>query len=146
MQSGIKILVTVVLLLMAVSAAGYYSHNLQHKNPAGSKNLIRWRTDLASARQEAIAAKKPLFIEFSATWCPDCQNMKTQTWTQPVAADALQKYIPVAIDTDDHPDLRDKYQVTSIPSFFIVDPATDKIGRENRDGFLPADQMVAWLK
>ena len=96
--------------------------NSEQRDP---KNLIPWRTDLDSARREAIAAKKPLFIEFSAAWCPDCQQMQTQTWTEPDVGHAMTGFIPVQIDFDANLELVKQFDVKSIPALFVVDPAVE---------------------
>ena len=139
------------VFLIAVVTAAMGSVVYRNSRPTGSdqsdaKQLIPWRTDLDAARQEAIAAKKPLFIEFSAGWCPDCQQMRSQTWTQANVAQAMNAFIPVQIDFDSHPDLVKQFGASSIPAIYIVDPGTETIIKQSRGDVLSPDELLAWVK
>lgn len=127
------------VLVLIVAAAGIASHLRE------PKNLVPWRSDLAAARTEAVAQNKPLLLDFSASWCPDCRHMQATTWSDRSVADALVKYVPVSIDVDAHPDLAGQYQVNSIPAMFVVDPRTGSIIKQNRIGAIPPAQFLQWL-
>jgi thiol:disulfide interchange protein len=127
------------VLLLIVAAVGVASHLRE------ARDLVPWRTDLAAARTEAAAQSKPLFLDFGASWCPDCRQMTAMTWSDPSVAGALARYVPVSIDVDAHPDLASQYQIKSIPAVFVVDPKTGQIVKENRDGALPPADFLHWL-
>lgn len=148
MKPTVKTSLGLVLLFVIVAATGFITRRDSRADSSNQdlKGLIPWRSDLKSARQEALAADKPLFVEFAASWCPDCHAMAAQTWTQPSVAAAMQAYVPVLIDPDAHPDLSQQFNVTSIPSLFVIDPRSAKITRESRDRVLDPDALLAWLK
>jgi thiol:disulfide interchange protein DsbD len=137
-------------MMIAVVAAAMGSIVYRDGPPAGeksdAKNLIPWRTDLESARREAIAADKPLFIEFSAGWCPDCREMETQTWSDAHVAEAMKAFVPVQIDFDSQADLVKQFEVKSIPTLLIVDPRSGNIMQQSRANVLLPDRFLAWLK
>ncbi|HEX4056446.1 MAG TPA: thioredoxin family protein [Tepidisphaeraceae bacterium] len=147
MKTTVKTSLGLVLLFVIVAAMG--SITRRDSRPTSSnqslRGLIPWRNDLTSARQEALAAHKPLFVEFAADWCPDCHAMAAQTWTQPSVAAAMQAYVPVLIDPDAHPDLSQQFNVVSIPSIFVIDPQSAKITRESRDHVFSPEELLAWL-
>jgi thiol:disulfide interchange protein len=128
------------VVLLVVAAVGIASHLRE------PKNLVPWRSDLAAARTEAVAQHKPLFLDFGASWCPDCRQMAASTWSDRSVADALERYVPVSIDVDAHPDLAGRYQVNSIPAVFVVDPKTGAVIKENRLGAIPPTQFLDWLR
>src|SRR5271166_1606115 len=96
-----KLLMATALMALTAAASSIHRHKTPIANVSGSaKDLIPWRHDLSAAEREGSAAKKPLLLEFQASWCPDCQALEQQTWTKPSVASALQAYIPVSIDID----------------------------------------------
>jgi thiol:disulfide interchange protein len=127
------------VLLLIVAAGGIVSHLHQRKN------LVPWRSNLAEARSEAVAANKPLFLDFSANWCPDCQELAATTWSSPSVADALGAYVPVSIDVDAHPDLAGQYDVKAIPALFVVDPKNGEVLKQRREGVRSPGDLLHWL-
>ncbi len=71
--------------------------------------------------------------------------MKNQTLPNPKVVESLRKYEFVSIDIDTHPNAAAQLGVNSIPAFFVVDPQTGKVLKENRDGAMSADDFLAWL-
>jgi len=114
--------------------------------PHDVKGLIPWRSDLNSARQEAQAAHKLVLVEIASGWCPDCQAMADQTWSQPLIAVSLAAYVPVMIDPDVHSDLAQRFSVVSIPTLLLIDPSSGKVLRDSRDRVLSPDELQSWLK
>ncbi|MGD0542226.1 MAG: thioredoxin family protein [Tepidisphaeraceae bacterium] len=148
MKPTIKTSLGLVLLLVIAAAMGSltYPQGGQESSGQDLKGLIPWRSDMDSARRDAIAAKKPLLVEFVASWCPDCHEMARQSWTQTSIASAVRAFVPVLIDVDAQPELTRQYNVAAIPSLFVVDPKTGTITREVRDRVLSPEELLAWLK
>jgi thiol:disulfide interchange protein len=127
------------VLLLIVAAGGIVSRLHQ------PKNLVPWRSNLAAARTEALAANKPLFLDFGASWCPDCQQLAATTWSNRSVADVLGKYVPVSIDVDAHPDLAEQFQVKAIPALFVIDPKNGAILKQQREGVRSPSDFLGWL-
>lgn len=49
-----------------------------------------WRTDYAQALVEAARDKKPVIIDFWATWCAACRELDDQTYSSPEFAKAVE--------------------------------------------------------
>ena len=112
--------------------------------PAGEDH-IPWRTDYDAALAEGKTAGKPILIDFSATWCPPCQQMKRAAWPDArVAGLAGSKYIPLAMDVDT-PGAKgpgERYTINTIPAVLIV----DSDGKVLRQGaYMSADDLAAFL-
>eukprot|EP00913_Durusdinium_trenchii_P023341 g21919.t1 len=60
-------------------------------------------------------AGKGVLLDFTASWCGPCQQMK------PVVSRLVQQGYPIRkINVDAHPDLVRKYRITGIPAFVLV--------------------------
>jgi thiol-disulfide isomerase/thioredoxin len=75
----------------------------------------------SSGPQEQV---RPIILDFTATWCGPCQAMK------PVVEQLKQAGYPVrAVDIDQHPDLAERYNVHAVPTFVVVQPGGEELGR-----------------
>jgi thiol-disulfide isomerase/thioredoxin len=148
MKMSAKTALGLVVLIAIVAAMGSITHREDRRESTGQdlKGLIPWRSDIDSARRDAIAANKPLLIEFVASWCPDCHELAEECWTQPSFADAMKGYIPVLIDVDAQPDVAKQYGVEAIPRFFVIDAKSGNTIRDTHNQLLPPDELLAWLK
>jgi len=67
--------------------------------------------------EEVIKSKKPVLINFGASWCAACKSM------EPVIADFTKKYANkikvLRIDVDKNQRLSSKYKVMSLPTILI---------------------------
>ncbi|MGH7215244.1 MAG: thioredoxin family protein [Tepidisphaeraceae bacterium] len=109
------------------------------------KDIIPWRTDLATARDEAARLNKPVFLYFTASWCGPCQELKHTTWADADVEAALRAYVPVKIDIDQQPGIALRYDPDGIVPFFVATtPAGDPL--KTHAGALPPDEFLKWLK
>lgn len=80
------------------------------------------------ALTEAKATKKPLVILFYATWCPHCNKMKAEIFTDSAVIDFYSKnFICMAIDAESNygkelkTKFQNKFRVNSFPTFVFLD-------------------------
>jgi thiol:disulfide interchange protein len=148
MKMSVKSSLGFVVLAAIVAAMASITHSEDRREtPTGNlKGLIPWRSDVDSARSEAVAAKKPLLLEFVASWCPDCHELASECWTKPAFADAMKDYIPVLIDVDAQPNVAKQHGVVAIPRFVVIDPKTGTTLRDTHDQLLTPDELLAWIK
>lgn len=106
--------------------------------------IIPWRTDFAAARQEAALRHKPILAYFTADWCGPCQSLKHTIWADKAVEQALQSYVPVEINVDQHPDLARQYHADAIPKFVVLDQ-TGQV-KKGTVGALSSTEFLAWLK
>lgn len=111
-----------------------------------SQSAIAWRTDFAQAIQESEATGKPLLLDFSADWCPPCQVMKHETWTDQRVGEAVEKgYIPVLVDVDrpENRSLSKRYEISSIPAILVLSPELQPV---RSTSFASAGAMLEFLQ
>lgn len=111
---------------------------------AHAVEIIPWRADLEAARAESATAHHPVFAYFTATWCPPCQQMKKTTWADNTLKAAMDKFVPVKIDVDAHPDLAQKYGVNAMPTYVILSEQGEVL--RHRTGLMMPQEMLRWLE
>jgi thiol:disulfide interchange protein len=135
------------LTLAAAVAFAFYFWKPPQKDNSNTMDLVHWRSDLSAGQSEADDTGKPLLVEFGASWCPDCQWMKTHVFSDGTIAQRVNSnYVPVSIDDDAHPELVRKFDIHEIPEFFVIDPKDGSIVKEHRHGGgMDGGAFSSWL-
>ncbi|MGV2335121.1 MAG UNVERIFIED_CONTAM: thioredoxin family protein [Planctomycetaceae bacterium] len=103
-----------------------------------------WGTDPEKALQTAAQTGRPVFMQFSAAWCPICKRMEKSTLADPeVAARIARSYVPVRVDADRHGDLVKDLEIDGLPTILIVSPELEILHRIA--GFQTAEAMLEQL-
>ena len=96
---------------------------------------------LARAKRE----RKPLLVDFTASWCQPCQKMLRETFPNPLVAELLaERYVFVTVDTDEHPRLAQEYSVVGLPDIRFLAPDGEELQRQ-RD-FQDAESFATTLE
>ncbi len=116
------LLVICLAWLLWPALKGLYYKHFSPPIPAGRS--VAWREDLTTALSASSETGQPVLLVFTAAWCPPCQVMKHEVWTDPAVRQlAESRYLPVLLDVDqsqNHPAAR-RYEVESIPTILILD-------------------------
>ncbi|WP_202704336.1 thioredoxin family protein [Flavobacterium sp. UGB4466] len=83
-----------------------------------------------TALNNAKAQGKPVFLMLYADWCPHCNLMKKEVFSDPAVIDFLKKnYVCVwkNIEKEEGTALKNKFNTKSLPSFLFIDPATETL-------------------
>lgn len=87
---------------------------------------VPYKTALENAKTQG----KPLFVMLYADWCPHCNQMKKEVFSDPVVMDFLKKNYVCSwknIEKEEGIALRDKYNTKSLPTFLFIDPANETL-------------------
>lgn len=86
-------------------------------------------TDLAKAKEEAVAKNKKILVVFSAAWCGPCKQMEKKIYPLPKVKKGLADYICVYIDGDKKPNIVGEYKINAYPTFIVLDKDAKELGR-----------------
>lgn len=130
----------VVLTVQWPMLKGVYYRALDVPPPP---TTIEWLTDVDAALVEARRTHQPVFVDFSADWCPPCIVMKHDVWPDSQVARAVQNgYIPLLIDMDRNGSVAERYGVRSIPTIMVLNAEGQVIRRAT---FLSKNGLLRFL-
>ena len=97
--------------------------------------------------QEAKRLKKPIILDFTASWCGPCKKMVQETYSDELVASIVSlKYFAYKVDVQELEglDLADKYQAFQYPTTLFVDYNGKVLGRLK--GFYPPEYFIKILQ
>ena len=90
---------------------------------SAEETKVEWREWGEAAFEEARADDKPVLLSLSATWCAWCHEMDREAYSNPmVAANVNDSFVPVRVDIDRQPRVRERYNVGGFPSTVFCTP------------------------
>lgn len=128
---------SLVLIIYAVQPRVPQSFTTDEKD-------LKWYTEHDEAIKEASRTGKNVFMVFSASWCPACQKLESETLQNTEVQRRLaEDFIAVKIDVDTSPALSSRYRIYGVPTVIILDPSGNEIGR--REGYMSPDELISYL-
>ncbi|MFO0549791.1 MAG: cytochrome c biogenesis protein CcdA [Polyangiaceae bacterium] len=85
---------------------------------------------VAAARDE----KRPMIVDFGATWCGACKELEKHTFSDPDVKVQAGRFVAVRVDAtnDEDPKVKElmaKYKVTGLPTVVLVDSSGNEASR-----------------
>ncbi|ESP88339.1 DUF255 domain-containing protein [Candidatus Halobonum tyrrellensis] len=85
---------------------------------------VEWREWGPGAFAAADRLGAPVLLFLTATWCDDCHRMAVETFGEPrIAANVSDGFVPVRVDVDRHPRVRERYNMGGFPSVVFTTPS-----------------------
>ena len=105
----------------------------------GSHKDIRWQEWGEEPFQQAKEAKKPILLDLSAVWCHWCHVMDETSYSDDEIIRLINDdFIPVRVDIDRRPDIRERYNFGGYPTTAFLNGEGEIISGGT---YLPPDQM-----
>jgi uncharacterized protein YyaL (SSP411 family) len=106
--------------------------------------MIDWEPWGEAAFARARAENKPVLLTIGATWCHWCHVMDAGTWAHPAIAGLVaERFVPVRVDTDQRPDVNERYNQGGWPTVAVLDAAGEVlVGRT----YVPAQELRMLLQ
>ena len=100
---------------------------------------VEWRDWGAEAFAEADERDCPVLLSLSATWCEGCHEMDAITYAEPrIAANVNEGFVPVRVDVDRRPRVRERYNMGGFPTTAFLTPEGELL---TGAGYLDVDGM-----
>ena len=78
---------------------------------------IQWNTWSKEAFVESQKKNKPVLLALSAVWCHWCHVMDETTYSDQDSIELIMReVIPVRVDIDEHPEIKERYHLGGFPT------------------------------
>jgi uncharacterized protein YyaL (SSP411 family) len=85
--------------------------------------LVDWREWGEAAFEAADGSGTPVLCSLTAPWCEWCERMDEETYSDPkIAAHVGESFVPVRVDVDRHPRVRERYNMGGFPTTVFLTP------------------------
>lgn len=89
----------------------------------GDDSLVEWRDWGPAAFDAADRLGRPVLLSVTAPWCEPCREMDAATYADPrVAAHVDDGFVPVRVDADRRPRVRERYATGGFPTTAFLAP------------------------
>ena len=108
---------------------------------------VKWSdATFEAALKQAAAEKKPILIDFFATWCGPCHELDKNVFTQDAVAAELSTLIALRVDAESPPGkaLVERYHVVGYPTVLLVGPDGKEVDR--LFGYMDAQAFLRTVK
>ncbi len=105
---------------------------------------------LDSQRAQAVAAGKPVIIDFWANWCVYCKKLDKLVWNVPAVVAESQRFVTIKVDATIADDaemekIKADFEVPGLPRVIFIDSRGEVLLGQSA-GFMKADDMLALMQ
>jgi thioredoxin:protein disulfide reductase len=116
--------------------------------PPGAR--IKWLDDYSTAQQLALASKRPMLVDFGASWCGACGELDRETFSDARVVREGQRFVPVHVDLSPGKDTPKKqallrsYNQRGLPLVVLHDHSGHEVARVT--GFMGPKKFLELLR
>ena len=93
-----------------------------------AETKVEWREWDATAFERAAGSGKPVLLSLTVPWSAECRAMDRATFGEPrIAANINDGFVPVRVDADRNPRVRERYTMGGFPSTVFLTPGGEVI-------------------
>lgn len=121
-----------VLFIFYLSIASYYLHA-----------QVKFKSNLNKGFEQAAKENKPIFVDFTASWCGPCKKMKREVFTDSNLGQILNDhFINIKVDEKYNRGYINKYNIKAYPTLMFID--SSGMALESYRGYRTSEQLISY--
>lgn len=141
--SGIKIMKGLGVLLL--SGGLFLGLEAAIKPP----DVVTWEHQLEAARGRAQRESRPMLVDFGAAWCAACKELDKVTFSSPLVAPEMARFVNVKVDATNTDDplveaALASFKVVGLPTVVLFDSHGKEAARYN--DFIPPERFLPAIR
>ena len=112
-------------------------------------DVVTWEHHLEAARGRAQRENRPMLVDFGAAWCAACKELDKVTFSSPLVAPEMARFVNVRVDATDADDPKVEealasFKVRGLPTVVLFDSKGKEAARYN--DFVPPERFLEGIK
>ena len=109
------------------------------------RGKLAWEHSEPLARSRAESERRPMLVDFTATWCGACNELSRITFADPAVMAEAGRFVAVKVDATNEDDtsvdqIKDRYRVVGLPTVVLL--GSDGRERERFVEFVPPERFL----
>jgi thioredoxin:protein disulfide reductase len=112
-------------------------------------DVVIWEHHLEAARGRAQRENRPMLVDFGAAWCAACKELDKVTFSSPLVAPEMARFVNVRVDATnaDDPNVEAalaSFKVRGLPTVVLFDSTGKEAARYN--DFIPPERFLPAIR
>ena len=112
-------------------------------------DVVTWEHQLEAARGRAQRENRPMLVDFGAAWCAACKELDKVTFSSPMVAPEMARFVNVKVDATNQDDpaveaALASFKVRGLPTVVLFDSHGKEAARYN--DFIPPERFLPAIK
>ncbi|MFM7591961.1 MAG: thioredoxin family protein, partial [Isosphaeraceae bacterium] len=114
------------------------AHGLENKS---IESTLNWLGDYGQALKTAVDRQRPVWLQFTGPWCPNCHRMDKESFKNPKIIEHLSKlFVPAKISCENDAELALSFGFTQLPATVLISPDGKILAKH--EGFADAETLA----
>jgi thioredoxin:protein disulfide reductase len=111
--------------------------------------VVTWEHQLEAARSRALRESRPMLVDFGAAWCAACKELDKVTFSSPLVAPEMARFVNVKVDATNTDDPKVEaalasFKVVGLPTVVLFDSHGQEAARYN--DFIPPERFLPAMR